>query len=136
MTVLVTMGLLQRPDGADVARCGEHVAVSRHGATMALARALVAAGVPDGPWQAERNGVPVLRGPSLHRLAGLTVIETEAGARGFGRFKPKPGDAWNADSPAAMASPEPVQQPAAVTTAPPEPEAAPARASARLAAAV
>ena len=71
----VVMALSQRADGADIAEALGHRAESRHGATMALARILVAGGVPDGPWQAERNGVPVMRGPSLHRLAGLTITE-------------------------------------------------------------
>ncbi len=46
---------------------------------MALPRLLVAAGVPDQPWQAERTGRPVLRRPSLHRLAGLTISKDDTG---------------------------------------------------------
>jgi hypothetical protein len=49
---------------------------SRRGATNALARALVAAGVPDQPVRVEHAG---LRGhmayPSLHRMAGQTYVE-------------------------------------------------------------
>ncbi len=77
----LTITLAQHPDGADVARRGEHIAISRHGAVMALARRPVAVGVLDGPWQAERNGVSVLRGPNLHRLAGLTIHEDDKGIR-------------------------------------------------------
>ena len=53
-------------------------ASSRNGATMVLARDLVAAGVPDGPWRAvDRDGRSCFGGGSLHRLAGLTVKERD-----------------------------------------------------------
>jgi hypothetical protein len=75
----------QRPkDGADIAEA-EHDrqpfrAVSRHGATMALARLLKAAGVPDGPWQAiGTDGRLRFYGPSLHRLAALTIADSDDG---------------------------------------------------------
>jgi hypothetical protein len=41
-------------------------------ALTGLAKQLVHARTPDGPWQAERDGFPVLQGPSLHQLAGIT----------------------------------------------------------------
>jgi hypothetical protein len=51
-------------------------AKSRRGAPQELARALVAAGVPDQPVRIEHAG---LRGhmayPSLHRMAGVTYVE-------------------------------------------------------------
>lgn len=71
---------------ADVAAChwnGENwSSTSTHGATMSLARKLVAAGCPDQPWQAV--GPDAARrffGNSLHRLATRTVRESaEAGS--------------------------------------------------------
>ena len=49
-------------------------------ATTTLARALVAAGCPDQPWQAiTPNGTKSLRGPSLHAWAKLTVAEGDQG---------------------------------------------------------
>jgi hypothetical protein len=51
-------------------------------ATTSLARALVAAGCPDQPWQAfTPEGTPSLRGRSLHAWAKLTVTEGDAGFR-------------------------------------------------------
>jgi hypothetical protein len=50
------------------------VARSQSSCEAKLARTLVAAGVPDQPWQSfSATRTPSLRGRSLHRLAGLTV---------------------------------------------------------------
>ena len=51
-----------------------YTAQSAHGASMALARQLVAAGCPDQPWEC-RNAAHqrTLYGGSLHKLATLTV---------------------------------------------------------------
>lgn len=83
----------QRPDGADTAEstlAGQTFrAVSRNGATMVLARQLVAAGAPDDPWQAcGVDGAVRLHGPSLHGLAKLTVIERDRGLS-VERFTPR-----------------------------------------------
>jgi len=49
-------------------------AVSGNGACMALARQLVEAGCPDQEWMTQTAaGKPSLKGPSLHRLAQLTI---------------------------------------------------------------
>lgn len=79
LTITVTSRAL---DGADIAGAnlgGRTVrAVSRRGATMALARRLVAAGCADQPWQAVGvDGRLRFHGPSLHRLAGLTIREDD-----------------------------------------------------------
>lgn len=59
---------------------------SAHGACMALARELVAAGCPDQPWQTtDEDGKRSLHGPSLHGLARLTI----KGDR-FARWRPYP----------------------------------------------
>ncbi len=68
-------------------------AVSRHGATMALARLLVEAGCPDLPWEAGRPGKRDMFGPSLHRLAGLTVEENDHHGPVFRPFKPRSAEA-------------------------------------------
>lgn len=47
-------------------------------ATMNLARMLVAAGAPDGQWQARgKTGRLRFLGPSLHRWAKLTISESD-----------------------------------------------------------
>lgn len=81
-------------DGAvtDVAKCewsGQcFKAESRHGVTMALARQLIVAGAPDGHWEAYgRNGHLRLSGPSIQRLAALTIKETDAGQFRFARYE-------------------------------------------------
>jgi hypothetical protein len=62
---------------------------SRYGATMAVARQLVEAGCPDQPWEAGRPGKRDLIGPSLHRLARLTVVENgDVGPRGGNGDRP------------------------------------------------
>jgi hypothetical protein len=51
-------------------------AKSRRGATNALARALVAAGVPDQPVSVTHQGLRgEMRYPSLHQMAGVTNVE-------------------------------------------------------------
>lgn len=56
-------------------------ATSRHGATMALARQLVAAGCPDQPVEVRfPDGRLRFTAPSLHRLAELTISEPDSGA--------------------------------------------------------
>jgi len=60
---------------------------------MALARVLVEAGAPDQPWRVPGR----LHGPSLHRLARLTVTETGGGVR-FGLY-----DGRTREKPAAEA---------------------------------
>jgi hypothetical protein len=55
-------------------------ATSTHGATMVLARKLVAAGCPDQPWQAVgSDGQRRFFGNSLHRLATRTIRESAEG---------------------------------------------------------
>ncbi len=78
----------QGPNGADMARCGGFVVMSRHGAEMAMARALVAAGFPDTAWQTERCGQVRLHGPSLHGLARLTLNEGDRQRITFARWVP------------------------------------------------
>lgn len=70
----------------------EFRAESRHGSTMALARTMVASGVPDLPWVAVDylDGMELLYGPSLHRLAALTVEENASAGPRFTRWKPVP----------------------------------------------
>ena len=67
-----------RQDAATAVWDGKtYQATSRHGATMALARQLVAAGCPDQPWEAGRPGRRDLFGPSIHGLAQLTIHESD-----------------------------------------------------------
>jgi hypothetical protein len=61
---------------------------TQSGVTMALARELVAAGCPDQAWQAERAGAVALFGPSLHRLALLTVSEGGRDGPRFTKYQP------------------------------------------------
>lgn len=81
---MISITISQRTDGTDVAETslnGETVSVaSRHGAAMALARRLVAAGVADGPVEASgRDGALRWTSPSLHRLAEWALGDTERG---------------------------------------------------------
>lgn len=56
-------------------------ASSRNGASMKLARLLVAAGCPDQPVEVRwPDGAPRFSARSLHRLAELTITEPDAGA--------------------------------------------------------
>ena len=66
----------------DLARCtwkGRTLeTASRHGASMVLARQLVAAGCPDQPYEArDADGRLLFFGPSLYRLARLTIREAD-----------------------------------------------------------
>jgi hypothetical protein len=82
--------------GGEYARLGwkgvQHQAKSRSGAITALARKLVDNGMPDWPWQAvgvldeDHDGLRCF-GRSLHRLAGLTVVDTRSGPH-FRRWRP------------------------------------------------
>lgn len=90
---VVTIVMSQRSDGADVATTVHDgralVLTSRHGAVMEAARALVAAGTEDGPWQAVGpDGRVRLRGRSLHALARLTAEENDQGMR-LRRWRPR-----------------------------------------------
>jgi hypothetical protein len=58
----------------------EFSARTQGGVTMALARELVAAGVPDQPWQAARDGKVVMTGPSLTGVAALAISDPAEGA--------------------------------------------------------
>ena len=52
---------------------------SKRGVIPAIARALLAAGCPDQPWQAQRGSLTAMYGPSLARVAELTVTEPDHG---------------------------------------------------------
>jgi hypothetical protein len=93
-TAPVVIEVSQRPDGADVAEAfvsGHcYCAISRNGATMALARQLVAADIGDGPWEARgADGLRQFFGPSLHGLSGLTVTDNDYDGLRFRRFTPR-----------------------------------------------
>jgi hypothetical protein len=63
----------------------------RHGAACAVARLLVEAGCPDGPWQTGgRQGTVGLSGRSLHKLARLMVREDAERGPEFARWEPHP----------------------------------------------
>jgi hypothetical protein len=69
----------------------EFTARSRSSCISALARLLVEAGVPDQPWQSvNAAGMVCLRGPSLHRLAGRTVSESDRGGLRAVKYQPRP----------------------------------------------
>jgi len=54
---------------------------SSKSAIMKLARMLVGAGAPDAEWRSfTAAGTPSMSGPSIHRLAKLTVSEPAAGS--------------------------------------------------------
>ena len=88
------MTIREGKDGMDVAEATfaaqSYTATSRNGATMKLARMLVADGCPDQPVEA-RFGDGRLRftAPSLHRLVTLTIEEGDRGIR-YRRWKPSP----------------------------------------------
>ncbi|HUN01061.1 MAG TPA: hypothetical protein PLI96_11340 [Halothiobacillus sp.] len=54
---------------------------------MELARVLVAAGCPEGPWQAERSEQITMTGASIHRLAKLAVSEGGANGPRLGKYQ-------------------------------------------------
>lgn len=84
MSEVLEIKMSQRSDGTDVASAvwngTEYRSASRHGATMALARALCAAGRPESAWVAVDSGTGAKRlyGGSVALLAGLTVSEGQA----------------------------------------------------------
>lgn len=93
VTILVTAG----SDGwgtATATVAGQNFdARSRNGAIFALCRVLVAAGIPDAPWQAINTARPdtvSLRGASIHESAKLTVREGDRGGPRFVRWTPGP----------------------------------------------
>ncbi len=62
---------------------------SKNGIVPALARVLIEAGCPDQPWRAERGGGVVMLGPSLARVAFVTVSDGDAAAGPrFTKYKP------------------------------------------------
>jgi hypothetical protein len=64
---------------------------STHGSTMRLARALVAAGCEDQPWEARTpTGLRTVFGKSLHGLAGLTISERDGGGLRVERYREPP----------------------------------------------
>jgi hypothetical protein len=75
------------PKALDSAHCG---GIQGRSVTD-IARKLVSAGEPDGPWEAAWEGRPVsLRGPSVHALAAIVATETDAGAK-WAPWVPYPG---------------------------------------------
>ena len=94
---MIEMHLIAGRESRDIAECEwrgqRYTAASSHGAAMALARQLVAAGAPDQPWCVPGR----LHGRSLHGLARLTVTETDGGVR-FGLY-----DGRTREKPAAAA---------------------------------
>ena len=66
------------------------VAISRNGASMALARQLVAAGIGEGPWEARgRDGQQRFFGASLHGLSRLTVTDNDYDGLRVRRYTPR-----------------------------------------------
>lgn len=87
ITMTVRPGKLSKSGAASGGRLPDHAEAwwgprlfqtqSVNGATMRLARLLVAAGCPDQPWQAVGDdGQRRRHGGSLHRLAKLTLAES------------------------------------------------------------
>jgi hypothetical protein len=64
-------------------------AAGNNGATCKLCRVLVAAGCPDGPWTAMRDGKPAFYGPSVHQWAKWSIVDSEAGLKRI-RYQPHP----------------------------------------------
>jgi hypothetical protein len=95
---MIELYVSTKSDGTDraIAEFGGQLyeAESRAGAVMALARELIAAGCPDQRWIAVgKKGAVRFRGPSLLRIAGLTIVEREQ--RGLAIVK------WSAYQPQA-----------------------------------
>jgi len=122
---VITMKCRQVPKtGQDVAEAefnGQTFsATTRHGATMKLARTLVEAGAADQPWQViGPDGRIRFHGPSLHRLAKLTIAEPDSGEcfkivpwapRPDTLFRPPPASPDGADGPAAATPPAEVPE--------------------------
>jgi len=78
-------------EGETVLDGQRYSARSRRGAPFALARVLVAAGIPDQPVQVTHQG---LRGHlsyhSLHRMAELTIEESDRVSVRLGRYRERP----------------------------------------------
>jgi hypothetical protein len=74
-------------------------------AACALARLLVQSGCEDSAWETRgQDGRRRLYGPSLHRLAKMTVADDESGAR-FRKWEQHPGfggDDADASAPAPL----------------------------------
>jgi hypothetical protein len=69
----------------------EGVEVKHKAPTLALCRALLAAGHADGPMTVrDTSGRALLTVPSIAEAAGLTVKETDYGPR-FAKWAPHPG---------------------------------------------
>jgi hypothetical protein len=65
---------------------------SRSSCIAKLARALVAAGIPDQPWIAVApTGTVALRGRSLHGIAKTTITESDRGGLARRIWHPHPG---------------------------------------------
>src|SRR4029453_1961633 len=67
---------------------------SSAGAIFALCRQLVAAGVPDQPWESINSAAPgviSMRGRSIHEAARLTVSEREGDGLRLERWAAYPG---------------------------------------------
>ena len=65
-------------------------AESRSGAVCELCRVLVAANLPDAPWQAYRHDRLVMSGRSIHTLSRRAVSETDKHGPRFVTWKPHP----------------------------------------------
>jgi hypothetical protein len=69
----------------------EGIEVKHRTPTLALCRALLAAGHDDGPMTVrDADGRALLTVPSIAEAAKLTVVETSYGPR-FGKWAPHPG---------------------------------------------
>ena len=123
---MIRITLSQRPDGKDIAACGPHRVIARNGATMALARQLIAAGFPDTPWEAVgADGRIRLQGPSLHAWARWTMSETDShGLRRVPyvsdpRFHRQQATASGFSAPTAIGIPPGPENPSGDATTPP-----------------
>ena len=65
-------------------------AESTNGAICKLCRVLVAAGVPDSPWQAFRGNMLAISGRSVHRMAERIVSEGDKHGPRWRKWKPYP----------------------------------------------
>ncbi|GAN79019.1 hypothetical protein [Acidocella aminolytica] len=65
-------------------------AESKSGAICEICRGLMAAGVPDGPWRAYRDGKLALIGRSVHRMAGMAVSEGGKSGPKWVKWRPFP----------------------------------------------
>lgn len=86
---MIIFAISNRVDGSERAVCGEHEVTAGGSALHACARKVVAAGEPDGPWQATRDGRTVLTGSSLWHLAATTISMGDL-TEAVIRWKPHP----------------------------------------------